>query len=141
VTMEQWEQAQDLLQVTTKATTRSPKKGRHYVLAGMIRCGSCKRRMEGVWNHGRPYDRCQVHRGERVNGDDHPSTVYIREDALLPGVDAWLAELFTPERLDETCDTLAAATEPDPELKTRHDEIRRRIAELDRELDGYRTVM
>lgn len=143
VTMEQWEQAQDLLHATTRATTRSPKKGRHYVFAGRIRCGACKRRMEGVWNHGRAYYRCQVHRGEgeQVNSDDHPSTIYIREDALLPGLDAWLAELFDPEHFDETCDTLVAATEPDPELKTRHDEIRRRIADLDRELDGYRTVM
>lgn len=141
VTMEQWEHAQDRLHVSTKSSTRSPKAGRSYVLAGLIRCGSCRRRMEGVWNHGRPYHRCQLHRNAVVDDDAHPKTMYVREDALLPRVDAWLAELFDPEHLDDTCESLAAAVEPEPDATARRDEIRQRIAELDAELDGYRTVM
>jgi DNA invertase Pin-like site-specific DNA recombinase len=131
VTMDQWQQAQELLQVSVKATNRSPKAGRHYVLAGMIRCGTCHRHMEGVWNHGRPYYRCQLHRDDPIDRSEHPNTIYVREDALLPGLDAWLAELFDAEHLDQTCDALAAAIEPDGDVKTRHDEIRRRITELD----------
>lgn len=141
VTMEQWEHSQDLLTATTRSTTRSPKAGRNYVLAGMIRCGGCHRRMEGVWNHGRPYYRCQLHRDAAVDRDAHPKAMYVREDALVPGVDAWLAELFDPDHIDETCKAIAAASEPDPHVTANLGQVRQRIAELDAELEGYRTVM
>jgi hypothetical protein len=29
----------------------------------------------------------------------HPRSLAIREDCVLPRVDTWLAELFTPERI------------------------------------------
>jgi hypothetical protein len=68
---------------------------------------------------------------------DHPSTIYVKGAALLPGLDDWLGELFDEEHLDRTCETLAKAAEPDPEDETRRNEIRRRIAAL----DSYRAVV
>ena len=100
VSLDQWNAAQDLLRASEQATTRTPKEGRQYVLAGMIRCGTCRRRMEGVWNHGRPYYRCQVHRDSSIDRTEHPATIYVREDSVVPGLDAWIAELFEPDNLD-----------------------------------------
>ncbi|MFQ5968700.1 MAG: hypothetical protein ACE5MI_14040 [Acidimicrobiia bacterium] len=60
---------------------------------------------------------------------------------LLPGLDSWLAELFDTEHLDGTCQTLADAAQPDPDDEARRQEIRKRIAELDSELDAYRTIV
>ena len=76
-----------------------------------------------------------------IDRTEHPATIYVREDSVVPGLDAWIAELFEPDNLDHTCAALADATEPDPEEQARREEIRRRIAELDKELHGYRTVM
>ena len=61
----------------------------------------------------------------------------MREEALLPGLDEWLGELFDTEHLDDTCQTLAEAAQLDPDDEARRDEIRKRIAEL----DSYRTIV
>lgn len=141
ITREQWAAVQVRLEANRRKATRQPKSGRRYLLAGRIRCGACGRRMEGSWNHDRPYYRCQIHREDPTDRGEHPSTVYVREDSLLPGLDGWLAELFDPEHLDGTCQALAKAAQPDPEEENRRDEIRRRIAKLNAELDGYRTIV
>lgn len=65
----------------------------------------------------------------------------MKEDALLPGLDGWLAELFDTEHLDDTCQALAKASQPDEEEESRSEEMRRRIVKLDGELDAYRTVL
>lgn len=70
--------------------------------------------MEGSWNHSRAYYRCQVHRDDSIDRGDHPSTIYFKENALPPGVDGWLAELFDDDHLDHTCEVLALA---DPDVK------------------------
>jgi hypothetical protein len=57
---------------------------------------------------------------------------------------AWAAgwpNWFDPDHLDDTCQALADAVQPDTEETTRREEIRRRIAQLDAELDSYRTIL
>ncbi len=88
-----------------------------------------------------PNYRCQIHRYDAVDRGDHPSTIYVKEDALLSGLDGWLAELFDPTHLDDTCQTLANASIPDPDEENQREEIRQRIAKLDTELDRYRTIV
>ncbi len=107
ITHDQWEAVQARLGRNQQTITREPKAGRHYLLAGLVRCGTCGRRMEGAWNHGRAYYRCQVHRDDPVDRGAHPRTIYVKEEALLPGLDGWLGELFDDEHLDDTCDALA----------------------------------
>ena len=97
--------------------------------------------MVGTWNHNRPYYRCQVHRNDKIDRNGHAATIYVREETLLPGLDEWLAELFDTGHLDDTCRALAEAAQPDPDDEARHDQIRKRIAKLDRELDGYRSIV
>ncbi|NOY56438.1 MAG: recombinase family protein [Actinobacteria bacterium] len=141
ITCEQWDEVQERFRKSRRASTRKPKPGRRYLLAGRIRCGQCGRRMEGAWNHDRPYYRCQVHRDDKAHRNGHSATIYVREEALLPGLDEWLGELFDAHHLDDTCQTLAEAAQPDPDDQARHDKIRKRIAKLDRELDGYRSIV
>lgn len=69
--------------------------------------------MEGTWNHDRPYYRCQVHRDDPANHPDHPATIYVREDSIVPKLDSWVAELFADDHLDDTCAKLADAAQPD----------------------------
>ena len=35
---------------------------------------------------------------------EHPRNIYVREDALVPGLDGWLAALFDDDHIDDTCD-------------------------------------
>lgn len=141
VSVELWDAVQLLLAENQRAATRTPRPGRHYVLASRVRCGHCGRQMEGSWNHDRPYYRCQVHPNDPTERGDHPRTIYVREDALLPGLHRWIGTLFDPEHLDSTSQALAAASQPDPEDQRRSDDLRSKIAELDRAIDGYRRVI
>jgi site-specific DNA recombinase len=102
-----------------RTTQRTPIEGRHYVLAGLVRCGACGRRMEGSRNNGKPDDRGQIHRDDPVDRAGHPPTMYLKEEAILPQVDEWLAELFDDEHVDDTCRVLADATEVDPDEAAR----------------------
>lgn len=61
---------------------------RTYLLAGLVACGVCGRRMDSHWVHGRPGYRCRHgHTTSRPRQPSHPRNLYIREDHLL----AWLA--------------------------------------------------
>jgi hypothetical protein len=55
VTRDEYEAAQAQFDRTTRATRRTPAAGRQHVLAGILHCGSCGRRMQGQWNHDRAY--------------------------------------------------------------------------------------
>ncbi len=120
VTREDWEAVQTRFRGNKRRYTRTPKRGRHYVLAGRLSCGRCGRRMEGTWNHDRPYYRCQIPRDDPANNRDHPATIYVREDSIVPRLDDWVGELFTEEHLDDTCAKLADAAQPTPTWKHRN---------------------
>ena len=138
---EQWEAVQAQFRSNRRRYTRTPRHGRHYVLAGRLSCAQCGRRMEGTWNHDRPYYRCQIHRDDPDKHPEHPATIYVREEAILPSADSWLAELFTDKQLDNTCQALADASEPNADEEARRHQIRARIGKLDTELDSYRTIV
>ncbi len=123
------------------ATTRAPKTGRNYLLAGIMHCDVCGRRMQGQWNHGRAYYRCKF-REDYPDGDrKHPKSIYVKEGAIIPGLDGWLASLFDDEHLDETCVALAGSSEPDPAAENRDAELREALAECDRKLNNYRALL
>lgn len=67
-----------------------------YTLRGRLRCGLCRRLMQGTWNNGSPYYRCRVPRETgRAEGGDHPANVYLPEARVLEPLHAWLAEAMT----------------------------------------------
>ncbi len=57
---------------------------RRYLLAGLLICGLCGRRMDAHWVNGRPGYRCRHgHSSARPGSPDCPRNLYVREDVLL----------------------------------------------------------
>jgi hypothetical protein len=81
---------------TQRAVDRKPRAtGRPYALRRLISCGLCGRRMQGPWIAGRARYRCSYpNEYGLANQILHPRNIYVREDAILPQLDAWLAGLF-----------------------------------------------
>jgi hypothetical protein len=58
---------------------------RRYLLAGLLACGRCGRRLESAWSNGKPAYRCR-HGYTSATGPEHrrPKNTYVREDQILP---------------------------------------------------------
>jgi site-specific DNA recombinase len=62
---------------------------RRYLLAGLLACGVCGRRMESAWSNGRAAYRCRHGRTSAMALDpSRPRNIYVREDKLLPHLPA-----------------------------------------------------
>ena len=92
----------------TNARRTKPRESPHpYLLRGVIYCGLCGRGMQGsarrsraANGHTRVLYRCEFGSTRSLPPDmDHPPSVHAREDAIIPRLDAWLAEIVTPESL------------------------------------------
>jgi site-specific DNA recombinase len=126
---------------TKRATRRTPRAGRRYLLAGLMRCGICGRRMQGQWNHGRPYYRCKYPSDYPIDEVRHPKSIYVREEAILPGLDGWLASLFDEEHSDKTCEVLAGSDGFEPPDHDRQAALRGQIRSCDQRLERYRALL
>ena len=105
-------------------------------------CGLCGRKMQGQLNHGRPHYRCRYPSEYALaNEVDHPRTVYLREDVVLPPLDQWLAGIFDPDRIDATCEQLAAAASGDEAGAAELEASRRRLVDCDGRLAKYRAAL
>lgn len=83
---------QDFVAVQAIRAARPAEDGstRTYLLAGLLRCGLCRRRMDAHWVHDRPGYRCRHgHSSARSADAARPKNLYTREDHAL----AKLAEL------------------------------------------------
>jgi len=70
---------------------------RRYLLAGLLACGLCGRRMESAWSNGKAAYRCRHGRTSAMApGPSRPKNTYIREDKLLPHLPALHLFLATP---------------------------------------------
>jgi hypothetical protein len=57
---------------------------RRYLLAGLLNCGLCGRRMESTWSNGKAAYRCRHgHTSAMAPDPARPKNTYIREDRLL----------------------------------------------------------
>jgi hypothetical protein len=62
---------------------------RRYLLAGLLACGVCGRRMESAWTNGKPAYRCRHGRTSVMAPDPaRAKNTYVREDKLLPHLPA-----------------------------------------------------
>jgi site-specific DNA recombinase len=135
-----WEQAR--APRTEARRPRAPKAAsREYTLRGRVRCATCGRAMHGETRSQRRYYRCPVPRSYPQASPDHPRSVYVREDALLRALDAWIAELFAPERVTDTAQQLVDAAAGNAERAARIDAARRQLAEARRQLAQYRAAL
>lgn len=67
--------------------------------------------------------------------------MYLREDKVIPRLDAWLAKLFDPANLDSTCEALAIAGNVDDAAEARLEAARRQIADCGSRLANYRAAL
>lgn len=76
--------AQDINAARSPAQPEGPVL-RRYLLAGVLACGVCGRRMESAWSNGRAAYRCRHGRTSAMASDpSRPKNTYVREDKLLP---------------------------------------------------------
>jgi site-specific DNA recombinase len=58
---------------------------RRYLLAGLLTCGRCGRRLGSAWSNGRPAYRCRHgYTSATCPGPGRPQNTYVREDQILP---------------------------------------------------------
>lgn len=144
VSQELFEQVRRRLTVSrgTPGQRKARATERPYVLRRLLRCGICERRMHGSWHHGEAYYRCRYPAEYALaNRVDHPRTVYVRETAIIPALDGWLASVFDPEHLDATCEALASAQAPSPAEEARVAAAQRTLAEAEARLQRYRAAL
>ncbi len=70
---------------------------RRYLLAGLVACARCGRRLESAWSNGKPAYRCR-HGYTSATGPEHgrPKNTYVREDQILPHLAALAILLAGP---------------------------------------------
>jgi len=77
----------DFIAAQDAAAPRGPAgpAARRYLLAGLLACGRCRRRLESAWSNGKPAYRCR-HGYTSATRPGHGRTrnTYIREDQILP---------------------------------------------------------
>jgi site-specific DNA recombinase len=62
---------------------------RRYLLAGVLACGTCGRRMESAWSNGNPAYRCRHgHTSAAAPDPGRPKNAYVREEQILPRLPA-----------------------------------------------------
>jgi hypothetical protein len=77
----------DFIAVQEMAAPRGPAgpAARRYLLAGLLTCGRCGRRLESAWSNGKPAYRCRHGHISATSPDSRrPGNTYIREDQILP---------------------------------------------------------
>jgi site-specific DNA recombinase len=69
---------------------------RRYLLAGLLGCGRCGRRLESAWSNGKPAYRCRHGYTSATRPEaGRPPNAYVREDQILPHLAA-LSILLSP---------------------------------------------
>jgi site-specific DNA recombinase len=77
----------DFIAVQEMAAPRGPAgpAARRYLLAWLLACGRCGRRLESAWSNGKPAYRCRHGHTSATRSDSgRAKNTYIREDQILP---------------------------------------------------------
>jgi site-specific DNA recombinase len=108
-------------------TTTTP-----YLLRGLVYCGVCERKMVGTRAHGAHRYRCMSPKTRALPAylADHPRSVYVREDAIVSAVDAWLPTLADAEWLASTHESHVVVDARQASLRTRLAEIEKATGNL-----------
>jgi hypothetical protein len=73
---------------SSKRDLAGPEK-RRYLLAGLLVCGTCRRRMESAWSNGKPACRCRHGHTTAAKPDpERPKNTNVREDRIVPHLSA-----------------------------------------------------
>src|SRR5207244_8934542 len=70
---------------------------RRYLLAGLLACGRCGRRLESAWSNGKPAYRCRHgYTSATIPDSGRLKNTYTREDQILPPLAPIAILLATP---------------------------------------------
>ncbi|GAA1337421.1 recombinase family protein [Saccharothrix algeriensis] len=114
---------------------------RPYPLRGLIRCSACGRKMQGEPIRKGTYYRCTARTlapGSPALAD-HPKTVNLREDVVLPALNNWIGWLFDPENLDTTIATLLGSQESTQAAGA--NSAKKRLATAEEQLSRYQQAI
>ncbi|GAA4100707.1 recombinase family protein [Actinomadura miaoliensis] len=127
----------------TNAVSTHPQTKRSYRLRSYVSCDLCGRRMFGKTRHAIAYFACQPerqhHKGRADWFNDHPKSLWVREDVLLDGVRHFFAErIFGPRRREHLSDQLrrSGAKRADSTNTKRRKQITRELTDLQRRQDN-----
>jgi hypothetical protein len=121
---------------------KTPRTRRPYLLRGAFHCGVCDRKMQGHWAHESAYYRCRYPQEYALaNRIAHPSNVYVREDAVLPALDGWLARVLRPPRLTDTIEAMAASQGGPTGQELAAEQARRTVADCAAKLARHRAAL
>jgi hypothetical protein len=116
---------------------------RPYPLRGLIRCDLCNRKMQASPRSFATYYRCMAR--TLAPGADaltaHPSSVTVREDKLVPRLNAWIGKLFAPEHRAETVAALVDAQAGGMEDQAGRDRARIRLADAEARLRRHQRAI
>lgn len=133
-----WQSVQDEFTAGTRRSAPSRRRTHDYMLKGMITCSSCGRKLVANVVHGRLQYRCRMK--DEYPGIDHPRSLSVREDQLLPTIDRWLAQLFDEHHIDATVSSLANVETND--INTAEEmAARRTIKECDKRIANFETAL
>lgn len=138
VDRETWQSAQDVFTAGTRRSAPTRRRQHDYMLKGMITCSICERKLVANAVRGRLQYRCRMK--DEYPGLDHPRSLSVREDQLLPIVDDWLCQLFDDDHLDATVEALAGA-QHSPVDHAEELVARRALKECDRRIANFETAL
>jgi site-specific DNA recombinase len=92
--------------------------------------------MQGNWNHDRAHYRCRVPAEYALaNRVEHPPTIYLREDQVVPALDEWIATVFDPANIDDTVVALTEAQAPSEAGDARVEAARRALDDTNEKIE------
>lgn len=109
---------------------------RPYLLRGLIRCDVCDRKMQAAAIRKGVYYRCiarSLAPGSPVLAD-HPRTVNLRQDELVPPLNHWIGELFSPKHLDDTVMQLVGSQSSATRAAAGRERLKQRLAAAETKL-------
>jgi site-specific DNA recombinase len=91
----------DFIAAQDTAAPRGPAgpAARRYLLAGLLACGRCGRKLESAWSNGKPAYRCRHGYTSAIRPDPARATnTYVREDQILPHLAAIAILIHRPRQ-------------------------------------------
>ncbi|WP_143168706.1 hypothetical protein [Amycolatopsis australiensis] len=122
-----------------------------YLLKRLVRCEICTRKMQGAAIRKSVYYRCIARTMAPGSAAlaDHPKTVNLREDVVVPPINEWLCQIFDPDNRDETVRLLTGSQDgrvdgrraaADKRMKDAEAKLRRHLAAIEAGVDPVNFV-
>ena len=138
ISKDDWQAVQDVFTSGTRRAAPARRRTHDYMLKGMITCSCCGRKLVANVVRGRLQYRCRVK--DEYPGIDHPRSLSVREDQLLPTIDRWLAQLFDDDHIGDTLTSLSQVESSDIN-NAEEIEARRAIKQCDKRIANFETAL